>query len=51
MLVSIASVKGAPGATTAAHVIAAIWPRPVLLAELDPLVPALADLPMSGAVR
>ncbi|BDA64983.1 hypothetical protein [Actinomyces capricornis] len=36
MLVSIASVKGAPGATTAAHVIAAIWPRPVLLAELDP---------------
>lgn len=36
MLVSIASAKGAPGASTSAHVLAAVWPRPVLLAELDP---------------
>ena len=36
MLVSIASVKGAPGATTTAHILAALWPRPIVLAELDP---------------
>lgn len=36
MLLSIASAKGSPGATTAAHVLAAIWPRDVRLAELDP---------------
>lgn len=36
MLLSIASAKGSPGATTAAHVLAAVWPRDVRLAELDP---------------
>ena len=36
MLISIASAKGAPGASTSAHVLAAVWPRPVALAELDP---------------
>lgn len=36
MLVSIASAKGSPGATTSAHVLAGVWPRPVCLAELDP---------------
>ncbi|MBE6475489.1 MAG: hypothetical protein E7Z95_07980 [Actinomyces succiniciruminis] len=36
MLISVASAKGSPGATTAAHVLAAIWPRDVRLAELDP---------------
>lgn len=35
MLVSLASAKGAPGVSTSAHVLAATWPRPVLLAELD----------------
>ena len=36
MLISIASAKGAPGASTSAHVLAAVWPRPAVLAELDP---------------
>src|SRR5580692_12570056 len=35
-LVAIAADKGAPGVTTAAVVLAAVWPRPVLLAECDP---------------
>jgi len=35
-LVAIASGKGAPGVTTASVVLAAVWPRPVLLAECDP---------------
>ncbi len=35
-LIMVASVKGSPGATTAALALAATWPRPVLLAELDP---------------
>src|SRR2546429_3663151 len=35
-LVAIASDKGAPGVTTASVVLAAVWPRPVLLAECDP---------------
>ena len=35
-LVMVASVKGAPGATTAALALAATWPRPAVLAELDP---------------
>ncbi|HSS91257.1 MAG TPA: hypothetical protein VLL69_18210, partial [Streptosporangiaceae bacterium] len=35
-LVAVASDKGAPGVTTASVVLAAVWPRPVLLAECDP---------------
>jgi MinD-like ATPase involved in chromosome partitioning or flagellar assembly len=35
-MVMVASVKGAPGATTTALAMAATWPRPALLAELDP---------------
>ena len=34
-LIAIASDKGAPGVTTAALALAAVWPRPVLLAECD----------------
>ena len=36
MLISLASAKGAPGTTTSAHVLAAVWPAPVLLADADP---------------
>ena len=32
MLISIASAKGSPGASTSAHVLAAVWPRPAVLA-------------------
>lgn len=35
-LIVFAADKGAPGVTTAAVAIAAVWPRPVLLAECDP---------------
>jgi hypothetical protein len=35
-LVAVASGKGAPGVTTSSVVLAAVWPRPVLLAECDP---------------
>ena len=35
-LVAVASGKGAPGVTTASVVLAAVWPRPVLMAECDP---------------
>ncbi len=35
-LIVLAADKGAPGVTTAAVAIAAVWPRPVLLAECDP---------------
>src|SRR5215471_15442455 len=34
--VAVASDKGSPGVTTASVVLAAVWPRPVLLAECDP---------------
>ncbi|MEV5706621.1 hypothetical protein [Actinoallomurus sp. NPDC052274] len=34
-LIVLAADKGAPGVTTAAIAIAAVWPRPVLLAECD----------------
>ena len=34
-LVVLASAKGAPGTTTAALAMAALWPRPVLLADCD----------------
>jgi hypothetical protein len=35
-LIVIAADKGAPGVTTTAVALAAVWPRPVLLAECDP---------------
>jgi hypothetical protein len=35
-LIVITADKGAPGVTTAAVALAAVWPRPVLLAECDP---------------
>ena len=35
-LIAIAADKGAPGVTTAALALAAVWARPVLLAECDP---------------
>src|SRR5215470_10792416 len=35
-LIAVASDKGAPGVTTASVLLAAVWPRPVLLAECDP---------------
>jgi hypothetical protein len=35
-LIVIAADKGAPGVTTTALAMAAVWPRPVLLAECDP---------------
>lgn len=36
MLVSICSSKGAPGVTSTALILAAAWPRPVVLIEADP---------------
>ncbi|GAB7190325.1 hypothetical protein NUM3379_10310 [Kineococcus sp. NUM-3379] len=35
-LVSFCSAKGSPGATTAAALVAALWPAPVLLVDADP---------------
>jgi hypothetical protein len=35
-LIAVAADKGAPGVTTASVALAAVWPRPVLLAECDP---------------
>ena len=35
-LVAVAADKGAPGVSTASLALAAVWPRPVLLAEADP---------------
>lgn len=34
-VVAVGSVKGAPGVTTTALALAAVWPQPVLLAECD----------------
>ena len=34
-LIVLAADKGAPGVTTAAVALGAVWPRPVLLAECD----------------
>jgi hypothetical protein len=42
-LIAFGSDKGSPGATTAALILAAVWPRRTVLAELDP---AGGDLPM-----
>ena len=36
MLIAVAADKGAPGVTTTAVALAAVWPRAVLLAECDP---------------
>jgi hypothetical protein len=35
-LIALAADKGAPGVTTAATALGAVWPRPVLVAECDP---------------
>lgn len=35
-LIALAADKGAPGVTTAAIALGAVWPRPVLVAECDP---------------
>ncbi|MFF0307433.1 hypothetical protein ACFYSC_08390 [Streptosporangium sp. NPDC004379] len=35
-LIALAADKGAPGVTTAATALGAVWPHPVLLAECDP---------------
>lgn len=35
-LIAVAADKGAPGVTTTALALTAVWPRPVLLAECDP---------------
>ncbi|MDT0166784.1 hypothetical protein Q9R32_14615 [Actinotalea sp. AC32] len=35
MLIALAGAKGAPGVTTTARVLAAVWPRPVVLADCD----------------
>jgi hypothetical protein len=35
-LIAVAADKGSPGVTTSAIALAAVWPRPVLLAECDP---------------
>jgi len=36
VLIALCSAKGAPGVTTSALALALSWPRPVILAELDP---------------
>ncbi|SDG04225.1 hypothetical protein SAMN05660662_0110 [Blastococcus aurantiacus] len=36
MLIALCSAKGAPGVTTSGLALALTWPRPVVLAELDP---------------
>ena len=36
MLIALVSGKGAPGASTTAAALAAVWPQPVLLVEADP---------------
>ncbi|MCI0685980.1 MAG: hypothetical protein L0Y54_01895, partial [Sporichthyaceae bacterium] len=40
-LVCVGSATGSPGVTTTALALAAVWPRPVLLAETDPAGTAL----------
>jgi hypothetical protein len=48
-LIAVAADKGAPGVTTACVALAAVWPRPVLLAECDPAGGDLAcRLPAAG---
>ena len=51
-LVAVAADKGAPGVTTASVMLAAVWPRPVLLAECDPAGGDLVyRLPAAGGGR
>lgn len=45
MIVSVASAKGAPGVTTTARVLAAVWPEDVVLVDADP---AGGDLALLG---
>ncbi len=50
-LIVLAADKGAPGVTTAATALGAVWPRPVLLAECDPAGGDLAyRLPGAGGM-
>ena len=52
MLIAVAADKGAPGVTTTAVTLAAVWPRPVLLAECDPAGGDIAYwLPAEGGGR
>ncbi len=52
MLIAVAADKGAPGVTTTAVTLAAVWPRPVLLAECDPAGGDVAYwLPAEGGAR
>ncbi|MFG2089313.1 hypothetical protein [Spirillospora sp. NPDC048824] len=58
-LIALAADKGAPGVTTAAVALGAVWPRPVLVAECDqaggdlvyrlPAAPGTADGPQGHA--
>lgn len=41
-LIAVASGKGSPGTTTLALTLATVWPRPAVLAELDPVGTDLA---------
>jgi hypothetical protein len=51
-LIAIAADKGSPGVTTASVALAAVWPRPVLLAECDPAGGDLVyRLPAAGGGR
>jgi hypothetical protein len=51
-LIAVAADKGAPGVTTSALALAAVWPRPVLLAECDPAGGDIVyRLPGAGGTR
>ncbi len=51
-LIAVAADKGSPGVTTTALALAAVWPRPVLLAECDPAGGDLVyRLPADGGGR
>jgi len=60
-LIVLASAKGAPGVTVTSLALAAVWPRPVLVAECDPaggdlaprwgLPPAPSMLTLAAAAR
>jgi hypothetical protein len=52
VLIAVAADKGAPGVTTTAVALAAVWPRAVLLAECDPAGGDLVyRLPSQGGDR
>jgi Flp pilus assembly CpaE family ATPase len=53
MLIGLASVKHAPGATTTALGLASAWPNQMLLAECDPAgadIPSWLQLPAAGGL-